>query len=67
MDQRLGFVVGLMPIPLPDAASAEVGNRVSKVSKAKNADRNRVFSFFKGNSSSIGEIEMRAVKTVRIL
>ena len=67
VDQRLGFVVGLIPVPLPEAAKAEVGSSVSKVSKTKNADRNRVFNFFKGNSSSFGEIEMRAVKTVRIL
>ena len=51
VDQRLGSVVGLMPVPLPEAASAEVGSNVSKVSSARNADRNLVLIFFKGNSS----------------
>ena len=31
VDQRLGFVVGLIPVPLPEAAKAEVGSSVSEI------------------------------------
>ena len=46
MDQRLGSVVALMPVPLPEAANAEVGSRVSKVKRANIADMIRVFHVF---------------------
>ena len=46
VDQRLGSVVALMPVPLPEAAKAEVGNRVSKVKRANIADMIRVFHVF---------------------
>ena len=39
-------MVALMPVPLPEAAKAEVGNRVSKVKRANIADTIRVFHVF---------------------
>ena len=44
-------MVALMPVPLPDAASAEVGSSVNNVIMTRNADMILVLNVFKVGSS----------------